>query len=135
MNCQGEPCRLRLDGVGGRLKSIREARELCPAKIFTKLGTVTLPQGITTSSITHTPPCKKGQELTLLPRYRLKLSFHRLLLELKPLLGEKLQASVYHLRIIEDPPVLRDLLQGLIYAQGQSLRLARGHDVNKVGHS
>jgi len=36
----------------------------------------------------------------------LKLSFARLLLELKPILGKKPQANVYHLRIIKDALIL-----------------------------
>lgn len=76
---------------------------------------------------------KRGKSLPSCPRYRLKLSFHMLLL--KPLRAEELHAGVYRLGIIEAAPVLRDFLQGFIYTQGQSLRLAGGHDVNKVGHS
>ncbi len=57
------------------------------------------------------------------------------LCKLESFFGKKLQAGVYHLRIIEDAPILCDFLQGLIYAQGQSERLARGHGVNNVSHS
>jgi len=64
----------------------------------------------------------------------MKLLLH-LLLERKPLLGEKLQASVYHLRIIEDALVLRDFLQGLIYAPSRSVRSVRDHGLNNIGYT
>jgi hypothetical protein len=38
--------------------------------------------------------------------FLLSTNTDRISLELKPLLGEKLQASIYHLRIIEDAPIL-----------------------------
>ena len=57
------------------------------------------------------------------------------LLERKPILSKKLQASICNLRLIKDTTILRDFLQSLIYTVGRSVRSERGHGFDDVSYS
>jgi hypothetical protein len=70
-----------------------------------------------------------------LPGGRGSKSIYNSSFELKSFLGKEFHTSIHHLRIIENPLILGDLLQGLLYPQRRPIGLVSGHSFHHVGHS
>ena len=57
------------------------------------------------------------------------------MLHLKPFLKEDLEASIHHLRIIEDTPISLNLLESFVYAVSRSIRPVRRRSLDNVSYS